>query len=85
MNCLSLATTITASAADTDVVAEGMAGMFGLDPQEALQVPHAIVGTVDQVVERLEERRERWDMSYVVVQGDALEAFAPVVARLAGT
>ena len=85
VNCLSLATTITASEGDTDVVAEGMAGMFGLDPQEALQVPHAIVGTVDQVVERLQERRERWDMSYVVVQGDALEAFAPVVARLAGT
>ena len=33
----------------------------------------------------LERRRERWDMTYHVVTHDQLEAFAPVVARLAGT
>ena len=84
INCLSLATTITATEDEATAVAEGMAGMFGLDPDEGRKVPHAIVGTVDQVVDELEARRARWDMSYVVVQGDALEAFAPVVAALAG-
>ena len=34
---------------------------------------------------KTEERRERWDASYIVVQADALEAMAPVVAALAGT
>ena len=30
-------------------------------------------------------RRERWDASYIVFQGDAMEAMAPVVAALRGT
>jgi probable F420-dependent oxidoreductase len=85
VNCLSLATTITATAEETALVAEGMAGLFGLSAAEALEVPHAIVGTVDEVVASLQARRDRWDMSYVVVQEPALDAFAPVVARLAGT
>lgn len=85
INCLSLATMIVATAEEQLQVAEGMAGMFGLPADEVLQGPHTIIGTVDQAVELLEARRQRWDMSYVVVQGDAMEAFAPVVARLAGT
>ena len=44
-----------------------------------------LVGTVDEMVEALEARRERWDASYIVVQHDAIDAMAPVVARLAGT
>ena len=41
---------------------------------------------VDQICEDLAAGRERWDASYIVVQGvDAMEAVAPIVARLAGT
>jgi hypothetical protein len=36
------------------------------------------------MVELLEARRERWQMSYVVIPAESLDAFAPVVARLAG-
>jgi hypothetical protein len=44
------------------------------------------VGSVDQVADDLVARRERWDVSYVVVQGaDAMRAAAPVVARMSGT
>lgn len=85
INCLSLATNLCATTDEADAVLAGMAGVFGLDAAAARDVPHAIVGTVDQVVDLLIERRERWDMSYIVVQGPALESFAPVVARLAGT
>jgi hypothetical protein len=35
--------------------------------------------------EDLEKRRARWDVSYLVVQGDAMESMAPVVAKLAGS
>ena len=49
------------------------------------QYPHAWVGTVDQICDDLVERRERWGVSYLVVQGDAMETMAPVVARLTGT
>jgi hypothetical protein len=43
------------------------------------------VGSAEQIVDELVEQRERWQGSYVTVQSDALEAFAPVVAALAGT
>jgi probable F420-dependent oxidoreductase len=46
--------------------------------------PHLLVGTVDQIVEQLLTNRRRFGISYVTVFGDQIEAFAPVVARLAG-
>ncbi|MBX3314934.1 MAG: TIGR03621 family F420-dependent LLM class oxidoreductase [Actinobacteria bacterium] len=64
---------------------EGFAPGFSMTPEELADFPHALIGTVDEIVEQIEERRERFDASYVVVQADAFEAFAPVVARLAGT
>lgn len=62
-----------------------MAPMFGLDPAAVAEYPHAWVGTVDQICDDLIARRERWGASYLVVQSDAMDAIAPVVARLAGT
>jgi hypothetical protein len=50
-----------------------------------LESPHALAGTVDQLCETIIERRERFGLSYVTVGADAVESFAPVVARLAGT
>jgi probable F420-dependent oxidoreductase len=70
---------------DRDSMIDNMAPLFGLSPQELAEFPHALIGTVEEICETIEARRERWDASYVVVQGDAMEAFAPVVARLAGT
>ena len=82
LNVLSLATLVTDDQTGT---AEMMAGLFGLDTNGVLEVPHAIIGSVEQMIEQLQARRERWGFSYVVVQGDALDSFAPVVAALAGT
>lgn len=70
---------------DRRAVAESMAGGFGLTPEQALAVPHVLVGTIDQMVEDLQQRREQYGFSYVAVGGNAWEALAPVVARLAGT
>ena len=42
------------------------------------------VGTIDQICDDLERRRDRWGVSYFVVQADGLDVFAPVVARMAG-
>ena len=63
---------------------EGMAGMFGVDASVAAQIPIALVGTVDEICETLQERRERWGFTYWIVNGDAMESFAPVVEKLAG-
>lgn len=51
--------------------------------QELLESPSALIGTVDQIVEQLQERRERFGFSYIVVF-EPMEQFAPVVERLAG-
>jgi probable F420-dependent oxidoreductase len=65
--------------------AAAIAPRFGLDPDEALASAIACVGTVDEVCDLLIERRKRWHVSYAVFGDDNYEAFAPVVARLAGT
>jgi probable F420-dependent oxidoreductase len=62
-----------------------MAGMFGLEPDQFGEHPHALVGSVDAICEQLAERRERYGISYVTVGSAAMQAFAPVVERLAGT
>ena len=37
------------------------------------------------MIETIQRRRERWQMSYHVVDAQVMEQFAPVVAQLAGT
>jgi probable F420-dependent oxidoreductase len=60
-------------------------GMLDLAPEELLEHPHVLVGTVDQICDRLVERRERFGFSYVTIREADMETFAPVVARLAGS
>jgi probable F420-dependent oxidoreductase len=62
------------------------ATMLGLPGgEDALELPIVLIGTPDELCERLLERRERWGFTNIVVPGEAMESFAPVVARLAGT
>ena len=62
-----------------------MAPLFGLPASELDTYPHACIGTVDEICESLQARRDRWDASYIVFQGpDSMEAMAPVVEQLAG-
>ena len=66
-------------------VLEGIAGFFGITPEEARMLPVCLIAdSVADMVELLEERRNRWQVSYVVVDETALDAFAPVVAACAG-
>ena len=69
---------------DRAKVAEDLARQWSLAPAEILDSPFVLLGTVDEIVEALLRRRERWGLSYYVVMEPALETFAPVVARLAG-
>ena len=66
-------------------MATALGPAFGLTPEQALRSPHALAGSVEQIVDDLIERRERWGISYIGVGVDALTLLAPVVARLAGT
>jgi probable F420-dependent oxidoreductase len=55
-----------------------------LTPDDILQSPYVLIGTVAQMVEDLLARRERWGFSYFVISEPYLDVFAAVVARLAG-
>jgi probable F420-dependent oxidoreductase len=65
--------------------AERSARMLGFPGEDALDLPIVLIGTVEDMCEQIIKRRERWGFSNVVVPADAMETFAPVVARLAGT
>jgi probable F420-dependent oxidoreductase len=69
---------------DPSGIARAMADSFGVSEADAVLAPATLVGSVESIMEVLEERRERWQMSYVVVPVESTEALAPVVARLAG-
>lgn len=82
LNMLTFAVIVTEDRRGT---LEAVAPAFGLPPEVLEDYPHALVGTEAQIAEQLQASRERWGVSYWVVQGDAIDALAPVVARLSGT
>ncbi len=65
-------------------VAQRMASNFRMSVEQVLGLTHALIGTVDQICEDLLYRREQYGISYIVILDKDMEAFAPVVARLAG-
>ena len=58
--------------------------VFRVREEEVPDIQHCLIGTVDQICEELQKRREKYGISYITVSGRDAEAFAPVVARLAG-
>ncbi|MBM3672218.1 MAG: TIGR03621 family F420-dependent LLM class oxidoreductase [Actinobacteria bacterium] len=65
--------------------AGAVAAGFGMSGEDALESGVALVGTVDECIDTLKRRRDEWGVSYAVLGDDTYEAFAPVVAALAGT
>jgi probable F420-dependent oxidoreductase len=70
---------------DRESVASVMSAGLGAETKDVLEMPHFLIGTVDELVEDLGRRRERYGISFVIVPGEVAEVFAPVVARLTGT
>ena len=68
---------------DRETMAKQLAPGLGLTPEQALLSPHALAGTVEQIVDPLVERRERWGISTIGLSADAIEPFAPIVSKLA--
>jgi probable F420-dependent oxidoreductase len=75
----------TAVTDQADATAEKMGSMFGLSAADMAEHPNALIGSVDRICEMLLARRERYGFSYVSVSERNADAFAPVVARLAGS
>jgi hypothetical protein len=66
-------------------MAEAMAPAFGISPDDALHIPLALLGTLDEMAEELEWRRQEYGISYWSIEADCWEDLGPVVSRLAGT
>ncbi|MGI5401453.1 TIGR03621 family F420-dependent LLM class oxidoreductase [Streptomyces sp. CA-135486] len=62
-----------------------LSAAFGFREDQIHAIPSLLVGSPEQVTEALLARRERWGASRVTIPDTALEAMAPIVARLAGT
>jgi len=69
---------------DATSLSAQLSARFGAPTDEVLQSPFILVGSAAEMIDRLEQRRQRWGYSYFVVQQDQLDAFAPVVAALSG-
>ncbi len=81
LNVLSFASTVTD---DTAAFADFLAQLFDAPAEEVLEAPTVVAGSVPELVDRLEARRDRWGFSYYVFQADAAETMAPLVAELSG-
>ena len=82
---LEIAAYFTVVTDDPAPVVSRYAGAFGLEGEALTIHPHVLIGSVDTIVDELQRRRETYGISYVTVGDSVVDAFAPVVARLAGT
>lgn len=78
-------TAVTAGGGSTRDRVDEMANGFGLRPADISEHPHVLVGSVEEIAERLLERRERYGISYVTVSDRTMRQFGPVVSKLAGS
>jgi probable F420-dependent oxidoreductase len=69
---------------DAGAIGARLSARFAASPEEVLQSPVILAGSEAEIADRLEERRDRWQYSYFVLQGPAAETFAPLVARITG-
>ena len=75
---------VTDAPSSADATGSSFAGLLEADPALLERSPAVLIGTVEECVERLQERRERYGFSYLKLGGD-IDNIAPIVARLAGT
>lgn len=84
LSCWLAAVQITDDAVAT---ASNLAALFGIEDRgshELLDSPLNLIGTLDEMEDRLRRRRDRWGINYVVVPGHQAMELAPLVADLAG-
>jgi probable F420-dependent oxidoreductase len=81
---LEIAAYFIAISEDPAAAVAAMARRFDVPPGVLAEHPHALIGSVPEICEKLEQRRSELGVSYINVAQRSMEAVAPVVARLAG-
>ena len=61
-----------------------LAKEYQMETEQVFETPLVLIGSVDQIVETLERRRERYGLSYITVFEKDLENLAQVIPRLHG-
>ena len=56
----------------------------GITVDDVLAMPSLLIGTLEEIVETIRQRRDEFGFSYYIVSDKIAEAFAPIVERLAG-
>jgi probable F420-dependent oxidoreductase len=69
---------------DRKATVDGISSMFGVDADMIDASPFALIGSVEECIEQLLERRERWGFSYTIVGAENIDECAPIVAALRG-
>jgi hypothetical protein len=65
-----------------DATIEQAAARTGQTAAQVRESPGTLAGSVDAVLEQLYARREQYGITYYVVHGRVMDAFAPIIARL---
>lgn len=81
---LEIAAYFIAISSDPAEAVATMARRFSVPDEVLASHPHALIGSVPEICDKLEQRRGELGVSYINVAQRSMEAFAPVVARLAG-
>jgi len=63
---------------------ERLAKAMGVETKMMAETPFALMGPPAKLIDDLLARRERWGFSYIIVGGEDVDSFAPVVAALHG-
>jgi probable F420-dependent oxidoreductase len=64
---------------------EALAQQMQTSPEIVDAMPGTLVGDLEAIAEKVHANRERFDISYLVIPGAAMEAMAPLVRQLAGS
>jgi probable F420-dependent oxidoreductase len=70
---------------DRQAAAARVGEAMQLPAEDVLNVPLALIGTEAEMVDQLQWQRDEFGFSYRTVPSSAMDTFAPIVERLAGT
>jgi probable F420-dependent oxidoreductase len=70
---------------DTGPALERLAADLQTTTDVVKEMPATMIGSVDYLVDRLQQHRDQYNISYRIVSAAAMDAFAPIVKRLSGS
>jgi alkanesulfonate monooxygenase SsuD/methylene tetrahydromethanopterin reductase-like flavin-dependent oxidoreductase (luciferase family) len=64
---------------------DALAALLGISRETVLEMPATLIGSVEQLTERIQMDRELYDISYRIIPAYAIDQFAPIVSALANS